>query len=94
MTQTTIWTSRMIDQTLEKLRYGMDVDMRCFHEGDVELRAGKILYKLTKEEIEEFQKCSEDIVYFVEKYCRFLTDAGRVTVPLRKFQKAIFLMAL
>jgi len=79
----------MIDQTLEKLRYGMDVDMRCFHEGDVELRAGKILYKLTKEEIEEFQKCSEDIVYFVEKYCRFLTDAGRVTVPLRKFQKAI-----
>ena len=89
MSQTTIWTTRLVDQTLEKLRYGMDVDMGCFHEKDTELKAGKILFKLTKEEFAEFQKCQTDIVYFVTKYCRFMTDAGRTTVKLRKFQKEI-----
>jgi len=89
MSTTTIWTTDLVNQTLEKLRYGMDVDMGCFHEKDTELKAGRILFKLTQEELEEFQKCSNDIVYFVSKYCRFMTDAGRTTVTLRKFQKEI-----
>jgi len=89
MATTTIWTTILVKQTLEKLRYGMDVDMSCFHEKDIELKAGKILFKLTKEELEEFQKCSEDILHFVSKYCRFMTDSGRNTVKLREFQKEI-----
>ena len=89
MASNTIWTTALVDQTLEKLRYGMDVDMGCFHMSDTELRAGRLLFKHTTAEYNEFVKCSEDIVYFVEKYCRFMTDAGRTTVPLRKFQKAI-----
>jgi len=89
MAQTTIWTTQLVAQTLDKLRYGLDVDMGCFHEKDTELKAGKILFKLTSDELEEFHKCSTDIVHFVTKYCRFMTDAGRTTVPLRKFQKQI-----
>ena len=89
MSTTTIWTTELVDQTLEKLRYGMDVDVGCFHEKDIELKAGKILFKLTQEELAEFQKCSGDIIHFVSKYCRFMTDAGRTTVKLRDFQREI-----
>ena len=67
----------------------MQVNMDCFHSSDIELKAANILYQLTQEEVEEFHKCSNDIIYFVEKYCRFLTDAGRRTVKLRKYQKRI-----
>jgi len=89
MAQMIVWTSELIEQTKEKLRFGVQTNLGCFHERDIELKAGKILYRLTKEEIAEFQKCSEDINYFVEKYCTFLTDVGRTTVKLRKYQKEI-----
>lgn len=86
MAQMIVWTTQLVDQTKEKLRYGIQTDMSCFHERDIELKAGKILYKLTQREVVEFFKCSRDINYFVEKYCRFLTDLGRKTVKLRPYQ--------
>jgi len=84
-----VWNSILVQQALDRLRMGMQGDLSCFHSGDIELKAANILYQLTPDEIEEFHRCSEDIVYFVEKYCRFLTDSGRKTVKLREFQKVI-----
>ena len=89
MAHMTIWTSTLVEQTKEKLRHNIDADLSCFHERDIELKAGKILFKHTKEELDEFIKCSQDIFYFVTKYCLFLTDYGRQTVILRPFQKDI-----
>jgi hypothetical protein len=89
MQSTTIWNSIIVQQCLEKLRMGMPTDLSAFHQGDIELKAADLLYQLTSEEIDEFHKCSEDIVYFVEKYCRFMTDKGRRVVPLRYYQKTI-----
>lgn len=85
----TVWNSNLVQQTMDRLRMGIQTDLGCFHSGDIELKAANILYQLTPDEIEEFHTCSEDIVYFVEKYCRFLTDSGRKTVKLREFQKTI-----
>ena len=84
-----IWNSSLVAQSLDKLRMGMPTEMSCFHHGDIELKADNILYQLTPEEIDEFHKCSQDIVYFVERHCRFLTDAGRRAVKLREYQKTI-----
>ena len=89
MAQSIIWTSAMVDQTVDKLRFGMEVNMGCFFKNDIELKDGGILFKHTKEEIEEFQRCGTDIVYFVENYCKFLTDKGRALVQLRDFQQDI-----
>ena len=89
MAQSIVWTTALVEQTIEKLRFGMDVDMGCFHMSDIELKAEDILFKHTPWEMDEFKRCAEDINFFVEKYCRFLTDEGRVTVKLREFQKDI-----
>lgn len=89
MLSTTIWNSALVQKTLDRYRMGLPTDMSCFHFGDIELKANNILYQLTEEEIEEFHKCSKDIIYFVEKYCRFLTDEGRKTIKLRDYQKRI-----
>lgn len=85
----TIWNSALVQQMLERLRMGLPADLSCFYRGDIELKAADILYQLTQEETDEFHKCSSDIVYFVEKYCRFLTDIGRTVVHLRDYQKKI-----
>lgn len=88
-TSTTIWTTEKVNEALEKLRMGEFIDSTCFHEKDYELRAQNIFFQLTQEEEEEFVKCSQDIEYFVSKYCKFLTDYGRKTVKLRDFQSDI-----
>jgi hypothetical protein len=89
MPSPTVWNSILVQQALDKLRMGIQTDLSCFHYGDIELKADNILYQLTPEEIDEFHECSRDIIYFVERYCRFLTDAGRRTVKLRDYQKRI-----
>jgi len=86
MSQMTVWTTQLVEQTKEKLRYGIQTDMSCFHDRDIELKGGKILFKLDTDEVSEFVKCSQNINYFVTKYCRFLTDKGRATVTLRDYQ--------
>jgi hypothetical protein len=89
MAHMTIWTTALVEQTKEKLRHNIEADLGCFHMNDTELKSGKILFKHTKSELTEFAKCSQDIVYFVSKYCRFLTDYGRQTVNLRDFQEEV-----
>jgi hypothetical protein len=84
-----VWNTKTVLSTIKKLRQGADVDLGCFHNRNPELKAANILFQLTHEEEQEFIKCSSDIDYFVETYCRFLTDKGRSTVDLRDFQKDI-----
>ncbi|MFA5154004.1 MAG: hypothetical protein WC554_15750 [Clostridia bacterium] len=86
-----VWTTEIIQQNVDKLRFGMgaQANLDCFHLRDIELKAGNITFKLSAEEVIEFNKCAADIVYFVEKYCRFMTDKGRSTIKLREYQKRI-----
>jgi hypothetical protein len=81
-----VWSTQTINEVLDKLRFNMQGDMSCFYERDIELKAGNIFFKLTQAEVEEFDKCSNDIIYFVENYCKFLTDWGRIIVKLRPKQ--------
>lgn len=84
-----IWTTDLVNETIQKLRQGADVDLGCFYERNPELKAPNIAFQLSHEEEEEFIKCSNDIEHFVETYCKFLTDKGRSTVELRTFQRDI-----
>ena len=89
MSISTIWTSELIQETIVKLRSGMQVDTAPFFEHNIELKNSNLLYKSTIEEVNEFNKCADDIVYFVEKYCRFMTDKGRVTTKMTNYQKKL-----
>lgn len=86
---TTIWTTEKVKDSLEALRFGETIEDSCFHEGDFELKGANVFFQLTQNEEDEFLRCSQDVQYFVETYCRFLTDEGRKTVQLRDFQSDI-----
>jgi hypothetical protein len=89
MSSKIIWTTESVNETIQKLRQGVESDLGCFYERNPELKAPNILFQLSEEEVNEFIKCSTDIEYFVEKYCKFLTDKGRDVVNLRDFQRDI-----
>jgi len=83
----TLWTSKSVEETVFKLKSGQDhIDLSAFYERKIDLKASNVLFQLTPEEDAEFDKCSDDIEYFVSTYCKFLTDYGQQTVTLRDFQ--------
>ena len=68
---------------------GYDIDFEPFFQRDLDLRAANIPFKMTEEEMEEYQKCFDDPIYYVETYAKFMTDHGIHTVTLRDYQKKV-----
>ena len=85
----TVYSTAIIKQILEDMKRGFQPDMTPFFQGDLLQKDAGLLFKYTDEEIAELEKCSQDCIYFVEKYCKFLNDKGRTLVKLRDFQKDI-----
>lgn len=58
------------------------------HKNNPCIKAHNAKQTYTQEELVEYIKCKNNIVYFVEKYAKFFTvDNGFVNVKLRKYQK-------
>ena len=84
-----VYTTEIVESLMRDMALGYVVDKTPFYPFDSELKNANVTFKMTQEEEDEFIKCSMDAIYFVEKYCKFLTDNGRVTVKLRNYQKKI-----
>lgn len=82
----TIYTTERIESIKKDMSHGIQSDMAPFYRGDPDLRDKGVLFKYTDEEMAELVKCSTDCNYFVENYCKFLTDKGRVLVKIRDYQ--------
>lgn len=84
-----VYNSEIIQGLKNDLAMGIDIDNAPFYPFDNDLRAANVTYKMTSEEFLEYKKCFNDAEYFIEHYCKFLTDLGRVTVKLRDYQRKI-----
>ena len=81
-----VYSTEIINKLLSD-DYDGKGDMMPFFHGKTEWRNADITFEYTAEEWQELQKCAEEPLYFVEKYCTFLTDSGRRTVQLRDYQQ-------
>jgi hypothetical protein len=60
------------------------------HKNNPNLRSSREVLDYTKEMIEEYVKCQQDIIYFAEKYFQIITiDHGKQNIDLYDFQKKI-----
>lgn len=84
-----IYSTAMINQLIKDRNAGYDIDYEPFYMKDLDLRSPNISFLMTDEEYEEYQKCYDDALYYVEKYCKFMTDNGMSLVELREFQKNV-----
>ncbi len=84
-----VYSTALINELIKERQQGYDIPYDAFFQRDLELRAPNVTFLMTDEENEEYQKCYDDALYYVENYCKFMTDKGMETVELRDFQHKV-----
>ena len=82
-----VWSTKVINMAIKGLMQGKRLVANPFYENDIKLLKGDLLFQRTPDEIEEWKRCANDILYFAEKYCKLLTPEGIKHVKLRDYQK-------
>ena len=82
-----IWSSKSLDLAFEGLKQGRKLVANPFYENNTKLLKGDLVFDRTQEEIQEWLRCKNDIIYFVEKYCKLMTPEGIKNVKLRDYQQ-------
>lgn len=82
-----VWTSEALEVAVQALGKGRRLVANPFLDNNVLLLKPDLVYSRTDEEKQEWLRCREDIIYFVEKYCKIMTPEGIQHVHLRDYQK-------
>lgn len=81
-----IWSTKTLDLALKGIEQGKKLVANPFYENNTKLLKGDLVFQRTKGEIDEWMRCKNDIIYFVEKYCKLMTPEGIKNVTLRDYQ--------
>lgn len=81
-----IWSTDAINMALDGLKKGRRLVANPFYDGNTNVLKADLNFHRTDAEIKEWLKCKNDIVYFVEKYCKLKTPEGIKHVTLRDYQ--------
>ena len=87
MAKRMIWSSKSLDLALSGILAGRKLVANPFYEKNTSLLKGDLVFDRTQEEIKEWLKCKNDILYFAEKYCKLMTPEGIKNIKLRDYQK-------
>lgn len=82
-----IWSTKAIELAVAGLVAGKKLVANPFYDKKINLLKGDLVFDRTEEEIQEWLRCKNDIIYFVEKYCKLMTPEGIRHVTLRDYQK-------
>ena len=86
MARRMIWSTKSIDAALKGIREGRQLIASPFYMGNIKLLKPDLNFKRTPEEIEDFIKCKNDILYFAKK-CKLMTPEGIEYITLRDYQE-------
>lgn len=81
-----IWTTKSLNLALKGLEEGRKLVANPFYENNTKILKADLVFDRTEEEIQEWLKCKNDVIYFVEKYCKIMTPEGIQQVKLRDYQ--------
>ena len=87
MAKRMVWSSKALDLATAGLQAGRKLVANPFYENNMKLLKGDLVFDRTQDEIAEWLRCKNDIIYFVEKYCQLMTPEGIQHVKLRDYQK-------
>lgn len=83
----TIWSTKSLNIAIKGIEQGKKLVANPFYENNVKLLKGDLVYERTEDEISEWLRCKNDIIYFAEKYAKMMTPEGIKHVTLRSYQK-------
>ena len=82
-----VWSTKSLDLAIDGIKQGRKLTANPFYDNNTNLLKGDLVYNRTEEEIQEWIKCKNDILYFVEKYCKLMTPEGIKNITLRDYQR-------
>ena len=85
MAEQVIWSTNSINTAIDGINKGLQLKANPFIGKDTQLLKPNLVYKRTKEEIEDFKKCMFDPIYFASK-CYIKTPTGLKPCTLRDYQ--------
>ena len=80
-----IWSTKVINVALQAIEEGKPLKASPFYMKNTKLLRPELVYKRTKEEIDDYIKCKTDPVYFASK-CYLMTPEGLKPCVLRDYQ--------
>lgn len=87
MAKRMVWSSKSLELAIEGIKAGRKLVANPFYENNTSILKGDLVFDRTQEEIQEWLKCKNDILYFAEKYCKLMTPEGIKSINLRDYQK-------
>lgn len=82
-----IWSTESLVKAIKGLEEGRKLIANPFYENNTRLLKSDLVYNRSQEEIQEWQHCAHDIIYFVNKYCKLMTPEGVKHIKLRDYQE-------
>lgn len=82
-----VWSTTALEAAIKGLNDGRKLIANPFYENKTKILKGDLVFQRTQYEIEEWKKCSRDILYFVNKYCKLMTPQGVKNITLRNYQE-------
>ena len=81
------WTSAILDTAVKGLGKGKRLVANPFYENNVKLLKPDLVFVRTAWEVAEWERCANDIFYFVETYAKTMTPLGIRNITLRDYQR-------
>ena len=81
-----IWSTNVINVALRAIEEGKPLKVSPFYNKNTKLLKPELVYKRTKEEIEDYIKCKKDPVYFASKCYLMSAEGGLMPCKLRDYQ--------
>lgn len=81
-----IWSTNVINVALRAIEEGKPLKVSPFYNKNTKLLKPELVYKRTKEEIDDYIKCKKDPVYFASKCYLMSAEGGLMPCQLRDYQ--------
>jgi hypothetical protein len=85
-TESIVWTTKSLEKAVDAINKGLPLKANPFCGKNTQHLRPDLVYKRTKEELDDYIHCMNDPIYFASK-CYLMTPTGLHQVELRDYQK-------
>ena len=84
--QSVVWSTVALEKAVDAMKKGLPLKVNPFIGNNTKLLKPELVFRRTEEEIEDYIKCMNDVIYFASK-CFIMTPEGLKPCHLRDYQE-------
>lgn len=84
--QSVVWSTKALEVAVDAIKKGLPLKVNPFIGNNTKLLKPELVFRRTEEEIEDYIKCMNDVLYFASK-CYIMTPEGLKPCHLRDYQE-------